>query len=267
MSSRRRTPISDSGVAASGSVVPADASGWPDTTGRDGSVVVPFTDLAPQTREALEADGIAARYVYVGDHEWAYWRLLSSIWAAQKTVLLIEHDIVVAPGVVQALLDCERDWCAALYQMGQHVGTGFGCTKLSGSLMVRMPTVVSRILPQHRSWTALDSIVLGTLRRNGVEEHVHGDLTATHLHYDAGGRDLRPRQPDRRMAQTMRMLYVGTGRYLNGVPTADFDTDDPALVARCLGSGLYVTLPEPEEQAPAPEPVPAAQTDEPAPAE
>ena len=218
-------------------------------------VVVPYTRLEPGVRKALS--GERPRYVDVSDHEWAYWRLLYDLWKRAEDVVLVEHDVIPQPGAVRALLGCPRDWCAVPYQQGKHVGTGFGCTKLTGAMMARNPDAVSRIPPQHRSWRALDSVVLGTLRRNGEEEHVHA-LLAAHLHYDEHGRDLRPPQ-SRRMAGTMRLLYVGMGRYLNHVPARDFDTDDPAMVAACLESGLYVTLPEPGEAPP--EPVAAAPQD------
>lgn len=38
-----------------------------------------------------------------------------------------------------------------------------------------------------------------------------------------------------------KLLYVGRGRYLDGIPTADFETDDAQEIALCVDSGLYVT--------------------------
>ena len=82
-------------------------------------VVVPFTNLAPETRAALKADGIEARYVDVSADHRDYWRLLSDIWAARQTTVIVEHDIVPWPGAVQALWDCRCDWGAYPYAMGQ----------------------------------------------------------------------------------------------------------------------------------------------------
>jgi hypothetical protein len=66
----------------------------------------------------------------------------------------------------------------------------------------------------------------------------------------------------RRNATLTTLLYVGTGRYLDGIPRRDFDTDDPDMVVRCVESGLYVTLDEPAAPA-ADEPAPAAVEPEP----
>jgi hypothetical protein len=223
-------------------------------------VVVPYTTLDDLTRWSLERDGLRPRYVDVSDHDWAYWRLLCELWEAQQTVVIVEHDIVAPPGAVRAMLDCPRDWCAHEYRMGHLFGTGLGLTKLSGAIMARTPTAVSRILPQHRGWAALDSIVLATLTRNGEAEHVH-QPRAGHLHYADDGTDLRP-TVKRRNATLTTLLYVGTGRYLDGIPRRDFDTDDPDVVVRCVESGLYVTPDEPAAPA-ADEPAPAAVEPEP----
>jgi len=213
-----------------------------DAGRRSVSVICPYADLRSEVRQALR--GLHPRYVDVSDHEWAYWRLLLRLWERAETLVIVEHDVVPQPGTVPALLGCAKDWCSVPYRQGQFMGTGFGCTKFSGALMARIPDAVSRILPQHRSWNALDSMVLSTLRRNGEAEHIH-DLPATHLHYDEAGRDLRPTEPRRSNASMMKLRYVGAGRYLNGIPARDFETDDPQVIAVCLGSGLYATLPEP----------------------
>ena len=204
------------------------------------TVVVPFTSVEPEVREALLE--FHPRYVDVSDSDWGYWRLLCDLWAGRQTFVVVEHDVVPPLGAVRALLDCPRDWCGHAYPMGAIAGTALGCVKLGAGLMERTPNAVSRILPQHRSWRALDSMVLGTLRNNGEEEHVHEGL-ARHLRYE---RTIV--RVGRRNKVTTRLFYVGDGRYLNGVPRADFDTDDPTQIALCVGSGLYVT----EEQEPTP---------------
>ena len=197
------------------------------------NVVVPFTDLAPETRAALVADGIDARYVDVSDDHRSYWRLMLNLWEARETVILVEHDIVISPGTVADFLACPKDWCSRPYLMGAIEGTAFGCTKFSGSLMARQPTAVSRIPYQHRSWHALDSMVTGTLRRNGELEHIHGPAVR-HLHWDGGVGPSRETLHRRRNSVATKLLYTGLGRYLNGVPASDFETDDPVLIAQCI---------------------------------
>jgi hypothetical protein len=205
-------------------------------------VVVPFTDLAPETKAALAAERLRPRYVDVSADGWDYWRLVCELWSAGSMFALVEHDVVPPPGAVRAMLACPRDWCAHEYKQGSLVGTAFGCTKFSAAIIARHPDAVSRILPQHRGWDGLDSMVIGTLHRNGEVEHVH-QPPAWHLHYPDGWTPAQPRAR-RRNAKMSHLSYVGTGRYLNGIPTADFDTDDPVTIAICLESGLYV-LPTP----------------------
>ncbi len=48
----------------------------------------------------------------------------------------------------------------------------------------------------------------------------------------------------------MQLHYIGSGRYVVGIPTADLDTEDEALAAEALASGLYELVnPEPEPEA------------------
>jgi len=206
---------------------------------RPPEVVVPWTNLAPETKAALEADGIDARYVDVSADHRDYWRLLSDVWAAAETTIIVEHDIVVPPGMVQALWDCPKDWCSAPYAMGQIEGTALGCTKFSGALMKRQRTALSRIPVEHRRWQALDSILTGTLRRNGEAEHIHGPAVR-HLHYDNGVVvPDRAALRERNRSLTKLRRIEPTGRYLTGIPASDFETDDPIVIAQCLESGLY----------------------------
>lgn len=235
---------------------------WP-VRSRSALIVVPFTDLAPETKAALECDRLRPRYVDVSDDDWAYWRLLDGLWRDGATFVIVEHDIVPWPGAVRAMLDCQSDWCAYPYLMGSIEGTAFGCTKFGAGVIARQPTAVSRILPQHRGWNALDSMVTATLRRNGEPEHIH-QPPVRHLRFDTGGVPM-PRPAKRRNRVATRLLYVGRGRYLNGVPTSDFETDDPMIVAQALESGLYLLASDLQAPAPALEPVTVSEPVEPQP--
>ena len=220
---------------------------------RTPNVIVPFTDLAPETKVALEAERLHPRYVDVSASDWSYWELTASLWSDGREFVLIEHDVVPPPGAVRAMLACPKPWCAVPYRQGSLVGTAFGCTKFSAAIIARHPDAVSRILPQHRGWDGLDSMVIGTLRRNGEVEHVH-QPPAWHLHYPDGWIPAQPRAR-RRNAEMTQLRYVGTGRYMTGIPTADFETDDPVVIAQCLESGLYVLPARPPVPSVTPAPV------------
>ena len=198
------------------------------------NVVVPWTDLAPET--ALAVMRHRPRYVWTGWTDESYWYLLAELWEARETVILVEHDVVPAAGTLDAMAACPHDWCACEYRCGDLYMTALGCTKFSGDLMERNPDVVNRILS--RAWNGLDGQIVATLHMHGETEHVHGPA-AWHLKWESGiahgGATM-----NRRSVRAMRLLYVGNGGYLNGIPASDFDTDDPETMAQCLGSGLYI---------------------------
>ena len=198
---------------------------------------MPYTTLAPETKAAVEP--YAPTLAWTGWGEEAYADLLESVWASGTDVILVEHDVVPAPGVLDEMWACERDWCAVPYRCGTVVTTALGCTKFSAALRHRNPDTINRI--QQRAWFNLDSQIVYTLHQHGESEHLHGPQ-ARHMKYDRGDPYPPPMAPtQRRRALATRLLYVGNGtKYLNGVPAADFETDDPGLVAICLASGLYM---------------------------
>ena len=225
---------------------------------------MPYTRILPEVRDALP---LTAEWTNVSDADESYWYLLAELWEARETVILVEHDVVPAAGTLDAMAACPHDWCACEYRCGDLYMTALGCTKFSGDLMERNPDVVNRILS--RAWNGLDGQIVATLHMHGETEHVHGPA-AWHLKWEGETARGGTTMMDRRSMRAMRLLYVGNGRYLNGVPASDFDTDDPETVAQCLGSGLYIEAeavrPLGKKAAPDPEPVepdaaPAAETD------
>ena len=196
------------------------------------NVVVPWTVLDPATLAAVQP--YAPRLIWTGEADTAYWSLLRDLWDARETVTLVEHDVAPPPGVIDEMAACPRDWCAVPYRCGDQYMTALGCTKFSAALMERNPDTVSRI--QRREWHSLDGQIVGTLHMHGETEHVHGPV-AWHTKWEgdsgAGAATMSGRS-------AMRLLYVGGGAYLNGIPAADFTTEDPGTVALCLGSGLYI---------------------------
>lgn len=216
------------------------------------NVVVPYTVLAPETRASVPADARRVRTGRPGD----YHRLLVRLWGARRTFILVEHDVVPRPGLLEEMWDCPRDWCAAPYRCGTIVTTALGCTKFSGQLQARNADAVTRM--KQREWFNLDGQLVGTLHQHGEAEHVHGP-PVRHLKYD---REPFPvDQPQiRRVTLATKLLYVGDyTKYLHAIPAADFETDDPETIAICLESGLYIQAPAPaaaKKGAPAEAPVP-----------
>jgi hypothetical protein len=164
------------------------------------------------------------------DHR-AYYRLLVSLWA-EGPFVIVEHDIVPAPGMVHELWNCPRDWCAFPYRMDDIVTTAFGLVKFDPELLPGAGDLLGGIIEQHRVWSGLDSIVIAELHRRGYKEHEH-QPPVEHLHEPA-----QPPQPRRRILT--KLHYVGDGtRYVNGLPASDCEIDDPTTVAVAVESGLY----------------------------
>lgn len=260
------------------------------------AVVVPFVParLEPDTVAAV---GPGARLVDVSADDTAYWRLLRDLWAARRTFILVEHDIVPAAGVLDAMRACDHDWCGAEYPVGTIWGVFHGCTRYGAAVIRRNPEAVRSIPEQHRGWQSLDSLVIAYLNRREphgpavhwpAAEHrndARAPLAGVYANCgDCGGplrfADLRegpgaercprcgrapsyhkpppPRPPQRRRNPlASKLIYVGNGRYINGVPAADFETDDADLIAQAIEAGLYVEVkPKPPAKPPAP-PAPA----------
>jgi len=204
-------------------------------------VLVPYVDLAPETHAAVER--YAPSLTWTGFSDEAYCDALRSAWSSGTDFVLVEQDVVPHPSAIDELWNCPHDWCAFEYRCGSIVTTALGCTKFSTALRARNTDVISRI--QNRRWQDLDSQIIGTLHSHGEAEHVH-QPPVRHLKYDRDPLPALVTATPRRAERSMRLLYVGGGRYLNAIPAADFDTLDPETIAVCLESGLYIDAGSPE---------------------
>lgn len=131
----------------------------------------------------------------------AYWQLLADYWPETDPVqhdpyeapdvpdlVIVEQDIVPAPGVVEAMLGCDRPWCVSPYPIahGRLLDEGLGCTKLGVQLKVQHPDLMERVgridddgMPA-RDWHRLDTRIAHVLRELGYAPHRHGP--SEHLH-------------------------------------------------------------------------------------
>ncbi len=193
------------------------------------NIVVPFV------LRYLRAETVAAvpdaRFVDVSSDNYAYWRLLSDLCEECETFLIVEHDMAPTRAQIDAICACPEPWCSAEYQMDDIVAAAFGFVKFDAQILGVLGVVLSSILSQHRVWSGLDSMVIAELHRRGYKEHVH-QPPVRHLHEPAP-------PPEQRRRILTKLHYVGKGRYINGVPASDFQTDDPQVVATCLESNLY----------------------------
>jgi hypothetical protein len=152
------------------------------------------------TVESLRAQAPHAEFIDVSGSPDTYYEAFRALWlAADDDLLLVEHDIVLAPGTVAALETCPEAWCSC------HIGseertTGleayFQCNRWRAWMMAVTPHVVD-LLPVQRHWGTLDAYLLARMRGrrhvglNGVpvtipdavrfEVHPHRDLATFHL--------------------------------------------------------------------------------------
>lgn len=117
-----------------------------------------------------------------------YWRWLANEWSTSGDTVIVEQDIVPAPGVVDDMLTCPQSWCASPYLIAgdRMLAEGLGCTKFSARLKVEHPDLLERVglieddLQPARSWRRLDTRIARVLTGHGYMPHEHA--VSEHLH-------------------------------------------------------------------------------------
>lgn len=73
-------------------------------------VFVPYSNLRSQT--AISLIGYDYHPVETAkDDDFSYSKYFKQRWEAKETFINIEHDVVVWPGAIEAIWNCEREWC------------------------------------------------------------------------------------------------------------------------------------------------------------
>jgi hypothetical protein len=143
-----------------------------------------------QVRAALNplsqhATGNDVRYEDVSGDVEAYWRLLDRTWleAAERGygLVIVEHDIVIHPGVFPGFARCREEWCAYPYDLTNEVDIALGCTRFRASLIAANPDAVAAAgdLPPMidgrttRHWLRMDDKIRTTLERRDYAPHRH----------------------------------------------------------------------------------------------
>lgn len=152
-------------------------------------IVVPFVAglLEPATR--AWADANKARLQFLGPEDDAYWRFLADEWRYPwEALVIVEQDVVPAPGAVDGMAACERPWCVSPYQLGTGVWLeeGLGCTKFSARLRRDFPELLEAVgtvdadgAPA-KDWHRLDTRIAAALKALGYTPHIH--RRSLHLH-------------------------------------------------------------------------------------
>jgi hypothetical protein len=140
-------------------------------------VVCPWTRLQPDTEAALKAQAPQTEFVDVSGSPTAYWSLLSDLWALQEDFIVVEHDVVIAPGTIAGFEACPESWCGC-----RSVGGSMPflqCTRFRRELTVAYPNLLLDIPPGRRHWDGLDMCFLpqarGAPRRQRSPARGHAD--------------------------------------------------------------------------------------------
>ena len=153
-------------------------------------ILVPYTRLHPVTGRLLNryAPGHVRVRIDPGDVE-AYWRLLAQQWREPGDLLIVEQDIGLRPGVIDALDACPQPWCGNPYPIGRQLLVCLGCTRFSAALKAAEPDLLDAVgrdatggLPA-RVWQRLDVRILDHLRSRGYRQHEHAPSVAHYHRY------------------------------------------------------------------------------------
>jgi len=160
----------------------------------------PFV-VVPHVRELLADATIAAVMEWGGSYAfqpldphdpYAYARALMEWWERRMDLVVIEHDIVPGPGMIEALLACDQPWCGHPYHIGEGRYTyGLGLCKVSADVINHRPGLAIMAMRDHRGqvgkvrWPAVNESFGRQMARYGYTMHHHAPAAA-HLHYPEG---------------------------------------------------------------------------------
>lgn len=168
-----------------------DAEGTPTAL-----VVVPYTvgGLRPETQAAVMSWGGSFTFQALASNDpYAYARALMDWWETHLDLVVIEHDIVPAPGMIAGLLTCPQPWCGHAYHVGEgRYTTGLGLCKISRSVMDTWPSLAMLAARDGKGsvakmeWISLNEGLDRQMSRYGYRMHLHSPAVE-HLHYPAAG--------------------------------------------------------------------------------
>lgn len=163
----------------------------------DAYVVVPYIHgrLRDETVNAVMAYQGAHTFEQLDPNDdYAYARALMNWWEARMDLVVVEHDVVPAPGMIEGLLACDQPWCGHPYHVGEGRYTyGLGLCKISVDVINHRPGLAILAMRDHRGkvgampWPAVNEALERQMTRYGYTMH-HHDGAPVHLHYPEGPR-------------------------------------------------------------------------------
>lgn len=182
---------------------------------RGAHVIVPHTEggLREETIQAVDSYGLPVVYHNTGEGDSDYHDLIAEEWAAGKTFITVEQDIVPTAPALQQLLCCDQPWCGFQYEYPPFPFkyAGMGCTKFSAELIARHPDALTETAkwsdPKHppKHWCRVDGNLKQYLSDRGERLHLHGDVV--HLTSGQTGHGCTSREEAMQIARAQG--YVG----------------------------------------------------------
>ena len=138
-------------------------------------IIVPYTIVHAALREVLDSLAIKVQFEYVGRNEGAYHALLSRLWLEGETFMIIEHDVLPVPGIVEEMWNCNNSWCGAQYIIGGgFMAHPLGFTKFDARMINAWPGLIDE-LPA-KSWRVLDGKIYEAAYKAHLSLHPHGKV-------------------------------------------------------------------------------------------
>jgi hypothetical protein len=152
---------------------------------------VPFVDgmLDQDTCRTVTHSGYWYRLcrLKIGD-DGAYGRLVRQLWAYGDTFIICEQDVVPTVDQLEAIVDCDHDWCSYSYDDGLYPdGPMFGLVKFSSRVLAKHPMaaevalVVGKRRDQEAEWWRVDALIARDLKIRGVPWFMH-EPAVHHVH-------------------------------------------------------------------------------------
>ena len=123
-----------------------------------------------------------------GDH--GYFDLICRLWSERRSFVILEQDVLPAPGVREAMASCPEPWCAGLHKLHDDAPDvwSLGFMQFRSELLVRHyaqletgsyepdgATLLAEVLGENKSWRRVDLALYTVLRMGGfTEPHLHG---------------------------------------------------------------------------------------------
>jgi hypothetical protein len=165
---------------------------------------------------------------------WAYYDLLHKEWkATSRDTVIVEHDIIVWPGLVQDMLACQAPWCTTSVLIhGKWNTFTFGCVKFGSDFKCQFPELFTNC--RSKEWHQLDVWFLQQTEERDLLPCVH--LPGV-VHLNPGH---QPRSADYVSNQTLgtRLWPRPSGLDVIAVPE---ETEEVPVKSWSMPPGMSVT--------------------------